>query len=52
MKRVLRKVTKSSGFDYEELETIIIEAEGTLNSRPITYDYDEVHAVMLTLRTH
>ena len=48
MKSVLRKVLKNSRFDYEELETIIVEAEGTLNNRPLTYDYDELHAEILT----
>ena len=48
MKRVLRKVLKNSRFDYEDLETIIVEVEGTLNNRPLTYDYDEVHTEMLT----
>ena len=31
MKRVLRKVLKNNNFDYEELETIIVEVEGTLH---------------------
>ena len=48
MKRVLRKVLKNNHFDYEELETIIVEVEGTLNNRLLTYDYDEVQAEMLT----
>ena len=48
VKRVLRKVLKNNHFDYEELETIIVEVEGTLNNRPLTYYYDEVHAEMLT----
>ena len=48
MKSVPRKVLKNSRFDYEELETVIVEVEGTLNNRPLTYDYDEVHAEMLT----
>ena len=48
MKRVLRKVLKNNCFDYEELETIIVEVEGELNNRPLTYDYDGVQAEMLT----
>ena len=48
MKRMLRKVFENNCFDYDELETIIVEVEGTLSNRPLTYDYDEVQAEMLT----
>lgn len=33
---------------FVEMETILIELEGTLNSRPLTYEYDEEGAEMLT----
>ena len=31
-----------------ELETIIVETEGTLNNRPLIYGYDELGEDMLT----
>ena len=33
---------------FEELQTILVEVEGTLNSRPLTYEYDEVGSEVLT----
>ena len=42
VKRCLRKVLGSARLAYDELQTILIEIEATLNSRPITYEYDEV----------
>ena len=48
LKRVLRKALRNSCFDYKELETIIVKVEGTLSNRPLTYDYNEVHAEKLT----
>ena len=32
----------------EELETVLIETEGVLNSRPLTYVYDELSEAPLT----
>ena len=37
VKNALRKILRKSKLTYEELETIIIEIEGVLNSRPLTY---------------
>ena len=41
-KRCLRKTLKSASLRYEELETVLIETEGILNSRPLTFVYEEI----------
>ena len=33
---------------FDELFTVLVEVEGTLNSRPITYEYDETSEEVLT----
>ena len=48
VKRCLRKVLSNARVKYDELETILIEVEGTINSRPLTYEYDEVGSEVLT----
>ena len=48
VKRSLRKVLKNAKLTSDELVTTLIEIEGTLNSRPLTYEYDELGAEMLT----
>ena len=42
VKRSLKKVTGNARLSYEELEKILIEIEGVLNLRPLTYVYDEI----------
>ena len=42
VKRCLRKTLRNSKFNYEELNTHLIEIEGVLNSRPLTYLFEEV----------
>ena len=37
VKSALRKTLRKSRLSYEEVETILIEIEGVLNSRPLTY---------------
>jgi len=39
-KRLLRKVGGQAGLTVKELETLLCRVEATLNSRPITYQYD------------
>ena len=44
VKRCIKKVIGNARLSFDELSTILTEVEGTLNSRPITYVYDEVGA--------
>ena len=41
VKRCLKKVLRNAKLTYEELSTELIEIEGVLNSRPLTYVYDD-----------
>ena len=46
--RPLRKVLGNAKLTYEQLETVSVEIEGVLNSRPLTYVYDEIDDLLLT----
>ena len=48
VKRTLRKVLGNARLCFEELETILIETEGMLNNRPLTYLYEEATEDVLT----
>ena len=46
--RCLKKVLGNAKLRYEELESVLIETEGVLNSRPLTYVYNELTETPLT----
>ena len=51
VKRCLKKVIGNAHIAYEELETVVIEIEGVLNSRPLAYLYDDISEEPLTSST-
>ena len=48
VKRCLKKVLGNARLSYEELESVLVETEGVLNSRPLTYVYDDLSEAPLT----
>lgn len=48
VKRCLRKTLGNAKLSRDELVTVLVEVEGTLNSRPLTNEYDEVNTEVLT----
>ena len=48
VKRVLRKVLGNACLSLVELQTVVAEVEGTVNNRPLTYDYSEMGGDMIT----
>ena len=44
----LRKVIGNAKLTFDELRTVLVEVEATLNDRPLTYEYDEVGSEVLT----
>ena len=48
VKACLRKVLGNARLTFDELLTVLVKVEGTLNSRPLTYNYNEVEHEVLT----
>ena len=48
VKRCLRKILGNARLSFDELLTVLSEVEATLNSRPLTYDYDTPGEEVLT----
>ena len=49
IKRPLKKVIGRTSLSFDELRTLIVEIEGLLNARPITYVYDDTEAISYPL---
>ena len=49
-KRCLKKSLGTARVTYEELLTVIVETEGILNSRPLTYVSDEMRDLLISLQ--
>jgi hypothetical protein len=45
---MFKKVLGNAKLTFDELLTVVIEVEGTLNSRPLTYMYEELDKDVLT----
>ena len=48
VKDCLRKTLGNARLTYEELLTVLVEVECTLNVRPMNYEYNEVDDEVLT----
>ena len=44
-KRCLRKGLGRNSLNFEELRTLLVDIEGTLNSRPLTYVCDDEEGI-------
>ena len=49
VKNCLKKTVGRSTLKFEELRTLLVEIEATLNNRPLTYIYDDENGVSYTL---
>ena len=41
IKKPIKKILGKATIDYDEMSTILIEVEGVINARPLTYVYDD-----------
>ena len=48
VKRCLQKVIGNARLTFDELLTVLVEVEGTLSSRPLTYEYNNPEGEVLT----
>ena len=48
VKRCLKKTIGKSKLSYDELQTVLLEIENVLNSRPLCYLYDDDHEHIVT----
>ena len=48
VKRCLRKVLGNAKLTFDELNTVLVEVEGTLNSRPLTDAFEDFEGEVLT----
>ena len=49
IKRPLKKVIGRTSLPYDQLQTLIVEIEGLLNARPLTYIYDDSESISFPL---
>ena len=49
VKRPLKKILGRSMLNFEQLRTILVEIEGVINARPITYVYDDQESISYAL---
>ena len=49
VKRCLKKIVGRAFLSFEEMRTLLIEIEGTLNNRPLTYVYDDEQGISYPL---
>ena len=49
VKNCIKKVVGRSTLNFEELRTLLVEVEATLNNRPITYVYDDENHISYPL---
>lgn len=49
IKRPLKKVLGRSTLNFEELRTVLVEIESVINTRPITYMYDDADSISYPL---
>ena len=49
MKRCLKKTVGRASLSFEEMRTLLIEIEATLNNRPLTYVYDDEQGISYPL---
>ena len=49
VKRCLKTIVGRAFLSFEEMRTLLIEIEGTLNNRPLTYVYDDEQEISYPL---